>query len=442
MKTKLILFILSSSVIFSASGQKATIELAFTGINNTTHVQLDSIKVMNRTQGGDTVLYYPDTTLTLNYPVGIPSQGKGIEEFTISRNYPNPVKESTTIEVWMPSASDLHLSVCDLLGRQVTAMDMQLKKGNHTFRFTPGSSTVYLFSGTWNGITRSIKISATTAPAGSRCTLAYSGFTGDGQVSKSFLVAGGFTFSPGDLLLLIGYAGMLESGMLDAPGTDETYFIQFATNIPCPGIPTVNYEGQIYNTIQVFGQCWLKENLNVGTMIPGTGLMTNNDTIEKYCYDDLPANCNQYGGLYTWDEMMQYVTAGGVQGICPPGWHVPNDEEWKVLEGAADSQYGIGDTIWDIFYERGIDGGTNLKSTTGWYSGGNGTDIYGFTGLPGGYHSPSGFDFKEQSAYWFMSTQYTLLTSFVRFLRYEYPDIYRSWVYKESANSVRCMKDN
>jgi uncharacterized protein (TIGR02145 family) len=122
-----------------------------------------------------------------------------------------------------------------------------------------------------------------------------------------------------------------------------SYTFQFATNIPCPGMPTVEYEGQVYNTIQIFSQCWLKENLNVGMMIPEAKDQSNNGIIEKYCYNNEPDSCAKYGGLYRWDEMMQYTTQQGTQGICPPGWHLPTDEEWKVLEGAVDSQYGIGD---------------------------------------------------------------------------------------------------
>ena len=60
-----------------------------------------------------------------------------------------------------------------------------------------------------------------------------------------------------------------QSGILDTPKEDTTYTFQFATNIPCPGTPTVEYEGQVYNTIQIFSQCWLKENLNAGLMING-----------------------------------------------------------------------------------------------------------------------------------------------------------------------------
>jgi uncharacterized protein (TIGR02145 family) len=74
--------------------------------------------------------------------------------------------------------------------------------------------------------------------------------------------------------------------------------------------------------------CWFKENLNIGTMIPSNTLQTNNSIIEKYCFNDSLINCSKSGGLYSWDEMMQYTIDNGGQGICPTGWHVPTETEY------------------------------------------------------------------------------------------------------------------
>jgi uncharacterized protein (TIGR02145 family) len=63
----------------------------------------------------------------------------------------------------------------------------------------------------------------------------------------------------------------------------------------------------------------MAENLNIGTRIDGANNQANNGTIEKYCYSDNTSNCDTYGGLYQWDEAMQYVTTEGTQGICPSG---------------------------------------------------------------------------------------------------------------------------
>ncbi len=94
----------------------------------------------------------------------------------------------------------------------------------------------------------------------------------------------------------------------------------------------VSYAGESYPTVKIGTQCWFAENLNVGTRVSGSSNMSNNGTIEKYCYDNSESNCNTYGGLYQWDEMMAYSTTQGTKGICPSGWHLPRDSEWYTLE--------------------------------------------------------------------------------------------------------------
>ena len=69
-----------------------TFTFTFTAVDNTTYVQLDSIKVINRTQQGDTVLYWPDTVLNIIY-VGIPEVDNIGDAFKVLQNYPNPAKD-------------------------------------------------------------------------------------------------------------------------------------------------------------------------------------------------------------------------------------------------------------------------------------------------------------------------------------------------------------
>jgi uncharacterized protein (TIGR02145 family)/prepilin-type N-terminal cleavage/methylation domain-containing protein len=103
---------------------------------------------------------------------------------------------------------------------------------------------------------------------------------------------------------------------------------------------------------------WAQANLNVGTMITGVTAQTDNSIIEKYCYNNLEANCTTYGGLYQRMEAMQYVTTEGAQGICPTGYHIPTDAQWKTLE----MQLGMTQAQADATGMRGTDQGTQLKS--------------------------------------------------------------------------------
>jgi uncharacterized protein (TIGR02145 family) len=109
--------------------------------------------------------------------------------------------------------------------------------------------------------------------------------------------------------------------------------------------------------------------------------------------------------------MMQYGDSSqqGNQGICPPGWHLPKDEEWKVLEGVVDSQYRIGNEIWNERGNRGFNAATNLKTTYYWNENGNGTDLFGFSGLPGGCRSyGGGFEFVGIWGLWWTSNTWHL----------------------------------
>ncbi|MDR3665684.1 MAG: FISUMP domain-containing protein, partial [Ignavibacteriaceae bacterium] len=112
--------------------------------------------------------------------------------------------------------------------------------------------------------------------------------------------------------------------------------------------------------------CWLKENLNIGTMIDSTQNPSDNGIIEKYCYNDDSIKCSIYGGLYQWDEAMQYDTTEGSKGICPTGWHVPSWNEFAMLKSFVGNN------------------GNELKEIGQGTGGGAGTNTSGFSALLAG----------------------------------------------------------
>ncbi len=148
------------------------------------------------------------------------------------------------------------------------------------------------------------------------------------------------------------------------------------TGEPCPGVPTVTYGGQTYSTVQIGDQCWLKENLNIGTMIDGSqNQNSSNGTIEKYCYNNDPDNCSEYGGLYQWDEMMQESTTPGIQGFCPNGWHVPTDEEWGVLVSFLGGTTNSGGPLKEEGFVHWQNPNTSATNSTGFTSLGTGSRL-------------------------------------------------------------------
>jgi len=201
-------------------------------------------------------------------------------------------------------------------------------------------------------------------------------------------------------------------------------------------------DGKNYNITKIGNQCWMVQNMDLGIRIDGITDPANNSVIEKYCYGDDDDTCDIYGGLYRWNETMGYVTTEGAQGICPASWHVPTDDEWKILEGNVDSDFGVGDPVWDLPLWRGFDAGINLKSVSGWKDDGNGIDLYGFTALPGGYFNNSTDLYYELTAtgyYWTSSENAS--QAFFRAQGDDDDNHYRDDLAKAHGLSVRCLKD-
>lgn len=180
------------------------------------------------------------------------------------------------------------------------------------------------------------------------------------------------------------YTVKLEVKDTDENISNDEQMVQITSSLgeSCPELQFVEYGGQSYTTILIGTQCWLRQNLNIGSQISIDEDETDNGIIEKHCINDDPDMCNKYGGLYHWDEMMQYTTQEGAQGICPEGWHIPTHEEWKILEGTVDIKFGVNDPEWEKIGHRGYNAGKNLKSLSDWSN--PGTDAVGFRALPGG----------------------------------------------------------
>jgi uncharacterized protein (TIGR02145 family) len=198
-------------------------------------------------------------------------------------------------------------------------------------------------------------------------------------------------------------------------------------------------EGNLYNTVTIGTQVWMTENLKTTKLNDNTAIPNITDDTE-WINLSTPAYCwirneiqykDIYGALYNW-----YTANTGK--LCPTGWHVPSDEEFKVLELAL----GMTTDQVDLTEWRGTDQGAQMKSTTGWADGENGTNTSGFSALPGGYRwaKTGAFNGIGMLTYWW-SSEHSIDYGWYRRLDGTNSDIYRYATSKEGGKYVRCLKD-
>jgi len=219
----------------------------------------------------------------------------------------------------------------------------------------------------------------------------------------------------------------LKDGNINNITISEIDSITFTINSSnsCNGVTSVDYEGKTYTTVGIGNRCWFKENLNVGTMVAGINHLSNNSTLEKYCYGDDESNCESLGALYQWGEAMQYVNDENTQGICPDGWHIPSLVDMQDLFNAVN---GSGNALKAI----GVGSGNGI-----------GTDVSGFSALLVGYRDNLYGMFNEQNnmtSFW-ISNETTISSAKYLGLISNYDNIIINENSKDNGYSVRCVKN-
>lgn len=229
-------------------------------------------------------------------------------------------------------------------------------------------------------------------------------------------------------------------------------------------------DGQIYKTVTIDNQTWMAQNLNYDY---------NKGTAKSFCYDNAPEMCDKYGRLYLWsaavDSAAVFSSDGQgcgfgvvcfagenanqpalVRGVCPEGWHLPNQSEWLNLAYLEYYKTNNTDTYDNM--------GTKLKSSCDWYvsaacasatgivycgNSGNGFDEYGFSALPTGYYDSFNNVFREigyQTDFWSSVTVNADNGEFAYVFNMNSTANYASldskpFGSKAYAYSVRCLKD-
>ena len=287
-----------------------------------------------------------DGSFTFNNVTEVKKEEKLPAGYSVSENFPNPFNPKTRIFITLPNSGNVKVNIYNILGQKVHSdidryfnagtsyMDLELKglpNGIYIVNISINDKyevvkKIMLLYGSQH-----LNTSVVTEP-NINSNLPKSLSKTSSSVNIDSLVVTGSSINKIEYINLPSYTGIpLNLG-------------SFSMNTACSGMSTITYAGQTYHTVQIGTQCWLRENLNVGTMIDSTKNQTDNNIIEKHCYHDNQNNCATYGGLYQWAEAVQYQNGatnntpaspafkGNVQGICPSGWHIPSLTDFAKLD--------------------------------------------------------------------------------------------------------------
>lgn len=199
-------------------------------------------------------------------------------------------------------------------------------------------------------------------------------------------------------------------------------------------------DGNVYVTVKIGTQWWMQSDLKTTRYNDNSSILNITDDTEwssttspAYCwYNNNPSYGDTYGILYNW-------YAVGTGDLCPTGWHVPSDPEFKTLE----LYLGVPLADISVWGWRGTDQGSQMKSTSGWNNSGNGTNSSEFTALPGGYrYGLSGtFNAIGILTYWWSSSQDGTSAAWYRRLDGANSDIYYASTSLKGGKFVRCIKN-
>lgn len=203
--------------------------------------------------------------------------------------------------------------------------------------------------------------------------------------------------------------------------------IIFYMPTPTCGQPfTDTRDGNVYQTVLIGKQCWMKENLRYSYLpTESSNSAWIALTTPAFCwYNNNSSNANPYGALYNW-----YAVNTGT--LCPTGWHVPGDAEWDTLNN----------------YLGGISlsgGALKEAGTSHWQTPNTGaTNTSGFTAIPTGYRNRmyGYFDLINKLVYYWSSDEIDTGTAWVMRLEYNHAATIEEVGYKNGGASVRCIKD-
>ena len=399
--------------------------------------KIDSIWITNQNTN-EKIKILANETLNLIHTTGS-------KELPVSREkgvlFPNPCTGESFLSFSTLVSQNVEIKVINILGETSGYKRQELPAGFHEFRVNFPASGIYTVFVMKDNLTLSYKVICISEKT-RKCTIEYTGEGVPIQL-KNGTNGKNLNYEPGQVLLYSVYSTKRNSIVTDSPSSSKSYTIEFYECID------PSYRG--YPIVKIGAQTWMAENLAYLPAVypPEDGSSsTPRYYVHSYSGNNVSEaketkNYSSYGVLYNWPAAMANSVGSdknpsGVRGICPEGWHLPSDAEWKQLE------IWLGLNMYQANGDgyRGSDQGNLLKSIYGWTNG-NGTNSTGFSAIGGGNrgHNARVFGNLRYYGYWWSSMGYLDGMSFCRSLGTSEKNIFRGSIESDNGLSVRCVKD-
>ena len=195
-----------------------------------------------------------------------------------------------------------------------------------------------------------------------------------------------------------------------------------------------NNNGGTYSVVEIGGQCWMQENIDVN---PAGSIAHDGSTDTGwYGYYSTTYQAAGEGTLLQWSAAMNGATTERAQGVCPTDWHVPSDCEWMYLENS------LGMTIAEQQGTGFRDSGSVGSKLSTFTNNGTGTNSSGFTALLAGFRNTHGTFFNRGTfGFWWSSSETSASIALNRILHSSQVGVLRTSFNKALGYSVRCLKD-
>jgi len=406
-KTTLLAIILCCSIF--AIGQDIQVTFSGTGASNV----VDSVTATNLTTL-QSIKLPGNETLILEPISGIFGQELSPLQLKL---FPNPFENTSSLSFTQPIPGKVHINARNLIGQVVFQSDQYLEAGQHSFNLSLNTQGIFIITITSENVKCSIKAICTESNSNLMGIVSSDNATNGMGLKSHFEQKNqnsvySLPYSPEQRIHFTCKGGRFTTIITDSPISSKNYVVEF--------VECMDSDNKTYMTVKIGDQIWMAEN------------MAKSASEGSWAYNNDEGLVPVFGRLYDWQAAST---------ICPAGWHLPSDEEYKILES---DQGMTPDDLDKIGFRYSGDVGFKLKSFTGYVFEGSGNNSSGFNAPPGGYRDPiTGNSYGINTYCLFWTSTETSHEAYGMYRQVEFigMGVKRDGNSKSYGISVRCVKD-